>query len=243
MDEEKLLAAIAAIAEGLRADISNLAGRVDDVSASYDQLAGQIKAADAAGSRTHMDRSMRRDNDDRDPIGEFKHAARQTAADSRSDSVPRSEFVALAHEVSAMKKTQVRPMADLDAYADAQAKADAVMRALGSRAEPPMYAEQLIPYKIRLARKMQAHSPRWKGVDLQLIAADQIALEQVVSDIRSDAMASSMNTDGMPEFQHRMITKSLPGGHTVNEWIGRGTFVKQLSRPVRHVSYIGVRQQ
>jgi hypothetical protein len=120
-------------------------------------------------------------------------------------------------------------------------KADSVLRALGTRAEPPMAGEDLVAYNIRLARKMQVHSPLWKGVNLQIIAADQIALDNALGQIRADAMTAATSPVGMPEFQHRMITETAPGGHTITRFVGNGTIFKQLSRPVRHVAYIGTR--
>jgi len=38
-----------------------------------------------------------------------------------------------------------------------------------------------------------------------------------------------------------MISETMPGGHTVNRFVGNGTIFKQLSRPVRHVAFIGTR--
>ena len=215
MDEETLNA-IKAIAEALRSDMATSIAKIDEKCTALADSVAKLKA-DAAGDDLTM--------------------ATRTAADS----VDPAAFAALASSVADMQKKQARPMKDLNAYADAQAKADSVMRALGSAAEPPMAGEDLVSYKIRIHRKMQPHSPRWKGVELQLIAADQVALDNVLGEIRADAMTAATSPVGMPEFQHRMITKTMPGGHIVHEFIGNGTIFKQLSRPVRHVAYIGTR--
>ena len=103
-----------------------------------------------------------------------------------ADSVPRSEFAALASSVADLKKKQARPMADLNAFADMQAKADAALRSHNERAEPPMSGEELVNYGIRMHRKMQRHSAKWKGVDLGLISADRQALENIFNEIRAD---------------------------------------------------------
>lgn len=216
MTPEELLAAINALTETLRADMASHAEKMD---AKYDALEKKLDA-------------RKKDEDDGDPT-----AATRTAADS----VDPAAFAALASSVADLKKRQSRPQADLNAFADAQAKADSVMRALGSAAEPPMASEDLVSYKIRMHRKMQPHSPRWKGVELQLIAADRVALDNVLGEIRADALTAAMSPVGMPEFQHRMITKTMPSGHTVHEFIGNGTIFKQLARPIRHVAYIGTR--
>lgn len=222
MSPEELLKAITDVTEALRADMTDQVAKLD---AKCNALADTVakKKADTAGERS---------GENEDDMG---HMAERVAADS----VPRAEFAALASSVADMRRKQTRPMSDLNAYADVQAKADSVMRALGSAAEPPMAGEDLVAYKIRTARKMQQHSPRWKGVDLHLIAADHVALENILGEIRADAMTAATSPVGMPEFQHRMLTKTMPGGHTVHEFIGNGTIFKQLSRPVRRVQRFG----
>ncbi|WP_439925677.1 hypothetical protein [Nitrobacter sp. JJSN] len=235
MDPEQLKA-LTDVIEALRADINAAVSKVD---AKCDALADSVatmKKKDEAGERDRgVDTSMRRREDDDYPA--HPCAAERVAADS----VPRSEFAALASSVADLKKKQARPMADLNAFADMQAKADAALRSHNERAEPPMSGEELVNYGIRMHRKMQRHSAKWKGVDLGLISADRQALENIFGEIRADTVTASMSTDGMPEFQHRMITKTMPGGHTVHEFIGNGTIFKQMSRPVRHVAYIGTR--
>lgn len=229
--DETTLAAIKEICEALKADIASSVGALDTrVSALADSVADLKKKADAAGAGGNRHNGGRMDNDD-DTMAE------RTAADS----VHRSEFAALASSVADLRKRTSRPMSDLDAFADVQSKADAVMRTHCERAEPPMAGEDLVAYKIRMHRKMQPHSPKWKGVDLGLIVADSKAFENVLAEIRADALQAGLNPVGLPEFQHRKITETMPGGHLVTRFVGTGTIFKQLSRPVRHVEYIGTR--
>jgi hypothetical protein len=216
MTPEEMLAAITAIAEGLRTDMS---AHADAMSKRCDEI----------------DEKIAKKSNDGDDMAE------QVAADHRSDGIDAAAFASLASRVNEMAKRQSRPMADLNAFADAQAKADAVMRANGDSASPPMSGEDIVAYQIRLARPMQRLSKTWKNVELGLISADRNAFNIALDGIRSDAMAASMNFDSAPEFAHRMVTKTMPGGHICNEFYGRGTFIKQMSRPVRHVAYIGVR--
>jgi hypothetical protein len=189
-------------------------------------------------SRTERNNEMRRDEDD--------DMAERVAADRRADSasdirVANSVLAGLARDMNALKKQISWPMGDLNQFADAQAKADAVLRVHGESAEPPMSGEDLVAYNIRLARKMQPHSKTWKGVDLRLIAADSQAFNIALDGIRADAYQAGMSPVGLPEFQHRKIVKTMPGGHIMTEFVGTGTIFKQLSRPVRHVAYIGTR--
>ena len=239
MTEDELVAAVKLIAESLKADLTESIAALDK---KCDSLSEKMKKADEAGTRDRgVDTSMRRRGDeDADPVGEQRNAARRTAADHRSDSIDPAAFSALVSTVADMKK-QSRPMGDLNQFADAQAKADAVMRAHAERAEPNMPGEDLVAYQIRLHRKMQKHSTKWRGVELGIIAADSAAFNNVLAEIRSDALQAGLNPVGLPEFEHRKITEVMPGGHVVIRFVGNGTFIKQMSRPVRHVSYIGVR--
>ena len=167
--------------------------------------------------------------------------ARRVAADQV---VVRSAVASLASSVNELKKSQ-RPMADLNAYADAQEKATKVMVSLGGAAEPPMAGEDIVAYNIRLARKMQPNSPRWKGVDLNIIAADRQALDGILDQIRADATAAGLSPVGLKLGQFREVVTQSPGGHKVTNFVGStettGTIFKQLSRPVRHVAFIGTR--
>jgi hypothetical protein len=228
MDPEALIKSLKELVEALREDLSEQITKMDTKHTAA--IADAVKKFDTVGMRRREPDEKEDDDVDGDPT-----AAKRVAADS----VGRGEFASLASTVARLKP---RPMADLNQFADAQAKADTVMRALGGAAEPPMAFEDLVAYEIRLARKMQPHSAKWKGVELNAIAADKRALANVIGEIRSDAMTAAMSPVGMPEFQHRMITEILPGGHVSRRFIGNGTIFKQMSRPIRKVAYIGTRQ-
>jgi hypothetical protein len=219
---DKLLKVIEAMGEAMRSDFAAHCQKMDE---KYNALADSIgkKKKDAAGE------------DDMGP-GE-NDMARRVAADSDNA----HDIRILRAQLADIQKKQTREMGSMDQFSDAQAKADTVMRMLGSGAEPPMAGEDLTAYQIRLARKMQPHSKTWKGVELSAIAADRRALGIALDGIRADAMHAALNPTDLPMFQHRQITKTLPGGHQVTEFVGTGTIFKQMSRPVRHVAYIGTR--
>jgi hypothetical protein len=224
----ELMAQIQSVATELRSHVDKSCA---DMSARFDSAINEIErkhgeaehvAADEAGHRAVKNAEMR--------------------ADSASDvRVANSLLAGLARDMTALKKQVTRPMADLNAYADVQAKADAVLRVHGESAEPPMSGEDLVAYNIRMARRMQPHSKTWKGVDLRLIAADSQAFNIALDGIRADALEAGLKPVGLPEFQHRKIVKQMPGGHIMTEFVGTGTFIKQMSRPVRHVAFIGTR--
>lgn len=231
MNPEQLEALMASF-ESLRGDVT---AQISKISDRCDALDAAIKKKDEAGERDRgVDTSMHRREDGDDP-------AHLRATRVAADSVLRSEFYALASSVADLKKKQARPMADLNAFADAQAKADAALRTHNERAEPPMAGEELVNYGIRMHRKMQRHSPKWKGVDLGLISADRLALENIFSEIRADTVTASKSTVGMQPFQYRETVQESPGGHKIRSFMGNGTIFKQMSSPFRYVQSIGPR--
>ena len=181
-------------------------------------------AADEAGSRQVKNEEMRQDS-------------------SSDIKVANSLLHGLARDMASLKKQVNTPMGDADAFADAQSKADSVMRLHGEQADGPMRGEDIVSYNIRLARKMQPHSKTWKGVELRAIAADQKGFYAVLDGIRADAYQAGLNPVHLPEFQHRKTVTTSPGGHTITEFRGTGTIFKMMSRPVRHVKFIGTRSQ
>jgi hypothetical protein len=235
MTEDDLLAAVKAIAESLKSELTGALAKLDEkcsaVADGLDKLKADAIIATNQGQSGDM---RRRDNYIDDPDGT---RARQTAADT----VGRSELASLSRSVADLKTKMTRTSVDRNAVADLQAKADKAMRVHGDRAEPPMPGESTIDYSIRLARKMQVHSKLWKKVDLNLIAADQLALNNAIDAIRADCFAAGENTEGMQPFQHREITEVGPGGHRITRFVGNGSIFAQMTRPTRQVTYIGVR--
>jgi hypothetical protein len=209
---DKLLEMVKAMGESLRADLAAHCSALDE---KYSALADSIGKAkkDAAGERSGES------EDDMTRRG----MAERVAADADDLRTANSALASLARTVDGIKKTMERPMADLNAYSEVQSKADSVMRALGSSAEPPMSGEDLVAFRIRLARKMQPRSKTWGKVDLNLIKADQKAFNIVLDGIHEEARADSMNTEGMQPFQYREIVKTSPGGHVIREFHGVGT--------------------
>jgi 8-oxo-dGTP pyrophosphatase MutT (NUDIX family) len=261
---DRVMDAFRSMADGLRADVAKYCA---DTVAKFDAAVDSIKKDSAAKSDADKDEKKEEKSDATKADGKKKDGdeAEETAADKKkdaaksdadekkeekkedavkADSVPRSEFDALMARVADLTKLTPRPLtaADRNAFADAQAKADAVMRTHGEQAEPPMAGEGIVDYQIRLARKMQPHSPKWKGVDLSIMAADSVAFPIALDAIRADAMQAGLNPVGLQPFQHREINEIGQGGHKITRFVGNGSIFKQMSRPVRHVGYIGTRK-
>jgi hypothetical protein len=242
MTEEALLAAVREIAEGLKSDLSGSLAQLDEKCSSLADSVAKLKADAIVSTSQGMENDMRRRGALKSDNFTDDNLAEQTAADrARSDSVDPAAFASLSRSVSELTKKMTRPLADRNAFADVQAKADAVMRSLGTQAEPPMAGEDIVSYNIRLARKMQPHSAKWKGVELGIIAADSKAFEIALDQIRSDAMQAGNSPVGLKPFEYREIVEETKGGHRITRFVGNGSIFKQLSRLVRNVAYIGTR--
>jgi hypothetical protein len=179
MDPEKLLAAITELVDGMRADMVK---HSEQMNAKYDAV---------------MDAVKKKKDDDGDDL------AQQTAADS----VGRGELAVLAQAVSELQRKTNRPI-DRDKLADEQSRCDAVLVAHGLRAEAPMSGEDAQSYKLRLHKPMQRHSQKWKAVDLRSLANDDRVIENVLAEIRADALQAGLNPVDLKPFEHRMITQT-----------------------------------
>jgi hypothetical protein len=122
------------------------------------------------------------------------------------------------------------------AKADAQARADAAYQAFGTRAPAPLVGETLRDYRLRLLRDHQAHSARWKGVDLRALL-DDAALKNVEGDIYADAIVASRSPTDLSPGQLREVVKTDPvTGQRTIEFVGPQTIFASLSAPVRAVT-------
>jgi hypothetical protein len=213
MDEE-MKAFLAALGESLRSDMAASLAKLDTKCDALADAVSKMKKAD--------------DNGDDDTM------ARQTAADSMG----RGELAVLARTIADLQRKVSVPV-NRDDLANEQARCDAVLVAHGSRAEAPMHGETNRAYSLRMHRPMQAHSKKWKGVDLQSLAHDDKVIENVLAEIRADALQAGLNPVGLPMFQHREIKTTGPGGHRISTFVGTGTIFKQMARPVRNVKSIG----
>lgn len=236
--------------DALRSSVADMSAKFDakfdEMSAKYDAIADAVKKRDEGDKDKPADPKK----DSEDPAGT---GAEETAADKRKDSEEdkdaKADSAALQAKIDELNATvadlskrtpRALTSADRSAFADAQAKADSVMRNFGEQAEPPMAGEDLIAYQIRLHNKMKPHSKTWKNFDLSIIAADSTAFGEAMGQIRADAMQASLAPSDMKPGEHRMISQTMPTGHKVTTFVGAGTIFKQLSSQPRYVRRIGV---
>lgn len=111
---------------------------------------------------------------------------------------------------------------DHEVLAQAQARADDALLALGERSMRPVAGETPLLYRIRTARALQRHSAAWKDTDLGLLArTDAKAFENVERQIYADADLAARTPSNVPAGLLREIKKRGPGGLEIVEFAGR----------------------
>jgi hypothetical protein len=167
-------------------------------------------------------------------------------ADARADAVISSLRKQIAEQDAAMRNqgklieritAQLKPRSDDEhaAFADAQARADAVFMGFGKAAPRPLEGESLLNYRKRLATHLKPHSQVWKAVKFSQLPdeAFSIAEGQVYADA---AVAASTPTD-LGDGELREVARSDPRtGMRTNVFYGKESFVKSMGRPARRVS-------
>ncbi|MET3232278.1 UNVERIFIED_ORG: 8-oxo-dGTP pyrophosphatase MutT (NUDIX family) [Burkholderia sp. 1263] len=115
----------------------------------------------------------------------------------------------------------VKPLTDADhaAFADAQAKADAVYQAFGKQAPRALNGEDPLAYRKRLAAGVKSHSEQWKGIDISKV--DSQVFEIAESKIYADAMDAAIHPEASPEGGLRAVSKTTDSGHKITTFYGK----------------------
>lgn len=188
------------------------ARRVDALAKRHDAVSLQKSADESTAAYCdRVDAAVRRDRGRKDAIAKFDSI--ETIADQVRGLGTRLEDFT--------RRFEDRTPEDEESFADAQARADDAYSAFGDRAPRPLRGENLVGYRIRLARGLQKHSDLWKDSDLGSIArADTNAFENVERTIYADASNAARNPSGVPMGQLREIKKRLPTGVEISEFAG-----------------------
>ncbi len=159
----------------------------------------------------------------------------------REDAAAKADSAALRAMVESQAQTirrleaVIKPRSDEEhaAYADAQARADAVFQAFGKTAPRPLEGENLITYRKRLATHLKPYSNTWKGIKMSSLGDEAFAVAE--TQVYSDAAEAARHPTDLAEGELREVNKvdRRTGLHTT-EFYGE-SYVKGLSRPGRRV--------
>lgn len=151
---------------------------------------------------------------------------------------------ALRDELERVKKMLPKQVGDEDhaALSAAQARADFVFTGFGKSASRPMQQETLQEYRLRMANDLKVHSPKWKDVNLAVVAVDSAAFDVVEADIYEAAKIAARNPTDLVGGTERAITRT-DSGRPITEFVGNDSFVRTFTLPPRSVVQIGPRLQ
>jgi hypothetical protein len=185
---------------------------------------GEGAAKAAAKDDDDDDDDKKRDDDDDDDDDKKDDAAKADSVETLRLKLKRLEAL-------------LKPKSDDEhaAFADAQAKADAVFNGFGQRAPRPLEGEALLDYRKRLATKLKTYSPAWKTVKFSQLPAEAFGIAE--SQVYSDAISAAANPIDLEAGELRAVTKTDPttGVRTI-VFYGKESFVKQMGRPGRRVA-------
>lgn len=164
--------------------------------------------------------------------------------DKKKDDAVKSDAVAELRQQVVSQQTiidrlqsLIKPKSDDEhaAFADAQARADAVYTGFGKRAPRPLEGEALFDYRKRLATHLKTYSPMWKNVKFSRL--DEETFAPIESQVYTDATSAAANPTDLDAGELRMVTKIDPAtGVRSNVFYGKESFVKQMGRPGRRVA-------
>lgn len=163
--------------------------------------------------------------------------------DKKKDDAVKSDAAELRRQLADQAATigrleaLLKPRSDEEhaAFAEAQAKADAVFSGFGLRAPRPLDGEALADYRRRLATKLKPHSAMWKNVKFSQLNDDAFAIAE--TQVYTDAASAAANPVDLDAGELREVTKIDPStGVRSIVFYGKESFVKGMGRPGRRVA-------
>jgi 8-oxo-dGTP pyrophosphatase MutT (NUDIX family) len=198
--------------------------------------AGDVGEGEEEGKAKKTAADSKKDADKEEKKEEVVDKKKDADEDDKDKKDARHDSVDVRAEIDALKALIPTHMSDKDysALIDEQARADDVFSAHGSQAPRPLHGESPSAYRRRAAMTLQSHSPRWKGVDLTKIGADE-ALNIAVDQIYADAAVAANAPIDLPEGMLAVQRRDRSTGHMITTFRGKHSFVRDFTSPSRAV--------
>jgi len=219
-DAQPSLSEIMAAVKGLVGSVATIGSRMDAV--EKNMPAPALNAAD----------SHRKDASEKEKEEEERKDSEERA---RKDSEEKAKKEAEEKAAKDSEEEAKKDAEESEAMADSQARADAVYQLHGLSAPHKFPGERLTAYRTRLARKLQPHSPQWKGADLGAIT-DSVAFKIAEDMIYADAAraATMPVTDAAAPRVLRPIMRRNASGHNVTTFQGpAGAWMDDFRAPYK----------
>lgn len=178
------------------------------------------KKADEAEDEKSEEKKADEDEDDKEEKKMDKKA------DAKADADIRRSIADLDRRIP-----KILSDADMNAIADAQARADSVAAAFGSSAPRPVAGETPRAYRGRLAGAFKKHSPDWKDIDLA--KADDALLTIAEKAIYADAERVAGQPAMVPAGQLRETIRLDDAGRRVKTYTGAPDSWMRAFKPPR----------
>lgn len=238
-DAAKQDAAEGSMMDAVMAKLDSICGRMDAMEEdrkadaarrdSSNKDEGEKKDADEGGKGKDEPKEVAADRkDNAEDLKESKEDSKKDGEDkdakddaARVDSVPRSEYDALAAQVRDLVRTRPKQRSDADyhAMADTQARGDTVFQAFGDSAPRPLDGEDNAAYRRRLAHGLKARSPRYKDVDVYALN-DPATFDIIESGIYADAMTAASQPTDLREGELRERVSTDVTGRRISTFVG-----------------------
>lgn len=216
-----------------RADNFKFSGRKDgesdeDLKSRRDAEEEQLrKDEEEAGESKEMaaDKARkRRDAQEEDEEKERADSARRADEERRAklDLARGDDVDTLKKQLEELRGQIPRQMSDqeLNDFSRVQSRADNILTNFGGRARAPLLGESLIAYRRHFVNSLKEHSPRWKDVDLTVVAASDAVFGNIEEEVLRDAHAASTNPATVKPGELRMRTHRADSGHTIHTFEG-----------------------
>jgi hypothetical protein len=208
-----------------------------------DRRKDSAKKADAA-KKSDAKKSDDDDDDDDDKKDDAfpPKKVKDDDDDDKKDDAAKADSIALRRMIQDQAVTirrlesLMKPKSDDEhaAFADAQARADAVFNGFGQRAPRPLEGEALVDYRKRLATKLKGYSPAWKGVKFSQLPEEAFSIAE--TQVYADAALAASNPADLNPGELREVSKIDPRtSQKTIVFYGKEHFVKQMGRPGRRV--------
>lgn len=193
---------------------------------------GTNPPAAAAASSDNVVPPVAPSGDAAPPIAQNSDCELQTLREALSskDSV----ISALQSQVTSLVNSMPRDLSDDDRtqLSVAQANADNVFLAFGKSAPNPVMGESPIPYRRRMAKELQSHSPRFRDVNLSQLDATSFAA--IESEIYKDAVTAARSPTSNTGGELVPVKRKMFGGREIVEYRGPvEAFLRPFSEPAK----------
>ena len=193
--------------------LSKVVARVDEMEKNL-PAAPLVTAVDKKADEDKEEKAEAKSDEEEEEAKKDAEGSNPVVHGQAGEIKPDAEEEAKMDEEEAAKKDEEAAM-----YADAQAKCDSVLAAFGKSASRPLQGENLLAYRKRLLRGLQAYSDAFKDINLASIQ-DANLLNLAEKQIFADALSAAKSPTMFAADQLVEINEKDRAGRTITKFKG-----------------------